>query len=125
MPQIALQPFAPSTKIYKGDEKCPRTVVIQQENLPGGGVDTLIESVFFSTDKSALDQATVDPVSGALSIGVSVGQSQLKFFNAQYRNQFTIVLESVTKDIYARAVYFDATTGVFETELIYLNVEAF
>lgn len=134
MAQITLDPMAPSVCIYRGNKSCPRTLVLQQENLPGGGGNKFIEAIFFCSDKQRLDgaqvltgnQITTPPgqLNGILSEGVAIGKT-LHDFDASFPNIFTIVLEDVTVDIYVRAVYFDVTTQVFENEPFFLNFEVF
>lgn len=130
MPQIALNPFAPSIRIFKGDARCPRTVVVQQWNLPGGGGDKFIEATFFSTDKEKLDNASIGKnaaglFTGVFTDGIAIGQT-LNPFNGNFKNVFSFVLPSAIADIYARASYFNVTQQLQETDFqIFINVEAF
>lgn len=132
MPQVILTPFASSTRVYKGNPDCPRTVVLQQENLPGGGGDRFIEAVFFCTEKDRLDNSPILPgnntdkiLSGIFADGIAIGKT-LKDFNGNFKNVFTIILEDVRGDIFVRGNYFDVTTQIAENDKpIFLNVEVF
>lgn len=76
-------------KIYRGNEKCPRTVVIQILVQP-----VLNANLFISSDKAELDMA-VPSVNNCLTSGIGV----INFGGTVDR----LILEDVTTDIFARA----------------------
>lgn len=99
MSQQTLFAWAPSKLIYKGDPKCPRTVVVQLLNTANGQ-----PNVFISSDKVALDSAAPLPLPAGSNgnPGIAVGIPLLDFSGLLDE----LVLDKVTTDIYARATLF-------------------
>lgn len=86
-----INPFpAPSMKVFHGDPSCPRTVVIQVLSFPAGG------NVFVSSDKAELDQANTVPLGATSALSAGVGVIDIVNQTA------TLILQKVTKDIFAR-----------------------
>lgn len=101
-------PFAnnsPTIKLYHGDAKCPRTVVIQILQQPSADAN-----LFVGPDKAELDQASPGAAVGTLTAGVGV-------IDLSFNDR--LILHGVKTDIYGRATPFSSATPLL------VGVEAF
>ena len=123
MGQSILFSLAPAVKVYRGNSDCPRTVVIQQMNKPGGG-NVFTEATFISDDETRLNHAGIVAFS-VLNEGVAVGQTPAILF-LRPPGIFRVVLRRVIKDIFVRTLYWNVTLQENDTDNpIIVNVESF